>query len=535
MTNYPASLTLGLLAIAATAPTASSQYRWESNEALGVKFMVHKKLESIPMRLGSGDPHQRARFEPKNEGDYIYTKYGKAPWQLHAYEFHPQGLAATTGVDTKPGKPENVEEARKLAEAQLRAARVAKNFEEFVKEKDANRSKRKFFVEGKTVKGGHKRPGCVLWEYSDGRGVRDSRGKTFELRIYRVAAAYEIDQRQIALVVSIPVKRGPKADKKYLGYAKKMVTSLRLLKEGGDLADAGDDERDEFAKTERQKEQLAALKKNIAGLDNWNYFTTPNFIICYSWDKPHKRAKSKAFAERISERLEEIRSKFVEYFPPHEKQKKNYSVIRVCSDYDEFLKYGNMPTGVVGWFSPSSKELCVFYDADRRFGDENYIIGVCYHEAWHQYADGYWPSTNLHRWFDEGLAEYFNSWRLRGRRWKIEYLRGRFDAIRRQINEKTFIPGREIVTWYKPKFYGPRAPDHYAQAYAMVDMLLRGHEKLGRKWDQSWDQIMPTYHKVALETHDSKKAVEAAFQGVDFEKFDAAWRAWVKDGYIKKM
>ena len=522
------SVVLTLLALGSVAP---AQWRKEENQGLGIQFKVFKKLKEIPMKLGVDDPHQRARFQPDNDGDYIYGRYGKFSWQLEVYEFDPQKKAAKTSEKDPKDKVTKEERAANLARLRF----SAKNFKEWVKVKDRSRSKRKFFIEGKHRKGSSKRPAYDYWEYSDGQAGRDpGTGKQIEHRWYHQAAVYEIRGRQIALIVVLPVKKKDKPDKRYMGYAKTMVTSLRAV-EGGDTADAGADrKRDQYAVTEAQKKELARLKKNIADFDNWNYFTTPNYIITYSWDKPNKRVSARKFARGISDRLEEIRTKFIEYFPPHEKQVKNYSVIRVCADYDDFLKYSNTRPGVVGWFSPGTKELCVFYDTQKLFGDEEYIIGVCYHEAWHQYSDGYWPDRELHRWYDEGLAEFFNQQRMRGKRWKFEYLRGRFGAIRRQINEETFIPAREIVTWFKRKFYGPRAADHYAQAYAMVDMLMRGKKRLGKKWDPVWGQIMPTYNKVAMAEKDTKKATLAAFKGVDFEKFDAAWIDWVKSGKIKR-
>ena len=207
---------------------------------------------------------------------------------------------------------------------------------------------------------------------------------------------------------------------------------------------------------------------------------------------------------------------------------KPYSVLRIAADYTEFRQYGNVPRGVVGFFSPKSKELVMFDDAQNQFGGEDYVVHVAFHEAWHQYANAYFGNMELHRWFDEGTGDFFGGFTKPGRKWKYNYDKGRFQSIRRQLNDESYIPLAEIVTWNKDKFYGRRGADHYAQGYSFVDFLFRGKKKTGRKWDPSWDDIIPTYVKTCLETKSQKKAAEAAFAGVDFDAIETAWITWVK-------
>ena len=53
-----------------------------------------------------------------------------------------------------------------------------------------------------------------------------------------------------------------------------------------------------------------------------------------------------------------------------------YSVFRVCATYEQFQKYGSSPRGVVGWFSPRSKELVVFQGGDSRMRKKGYVETV---------------------------------------------------------------------------------------------------------------------------------------------------------------
>jgi hypothetical protein len=340
--------------------------------------------------------------------------------------------------------------------------------------------------------------------------------------------------------------------------AKQVLTSLEFaeLEADEDL----DARRDEHADSPARQAALKKLKANIGDLKNWDYFTTPNYIFTFSWeyDKPQTKRDMYRFSREMEARLEEIREKFEEFYPPEKSPgslrrgapvtgaaegeepaapaaEEVYSVIRICNDLEEFHKYGDTQYGVVGWFSPMSKELVIYYDKGRVFlQNEDEMLAVCYHEAWHQYSDQYFPEVELHRWFDEGLAEYFGSLRKKGKRWSHVYHDGRLSSLQRQARAGQLIPSADIVTWDRAKFYGPRAADHYAQAYAMVDFLVRGKDVLGKRWNDRWSEILPTYAQVCLTEKSDTKAVAAAFEGVDWAGFEAGWNEWWEKNHIKR-
>jgi hypothetical protein len=517
---------LGLLAA-----TASAQYRWETIDKLKIAFLVHDKLQAVPEPYKDEDPHQVARYRPKDESDYLHGKLGSYHWDLFVYQFDKNRSkeAPTTGDGDLPTRVQE-----KLEE--LRSEHVAKDFEDFVRGKDPRHTDtRRFLEEAKEVKGSSKRPPHSWWEYSDTQKAGGWAGEDAYIIWYKYAAVYEVGETQIALVCGLPVMRGKSPDRKYEKIAKQMVTSL-VINEDAEGTE-GSEVRDKYADTPERQAELDLLKENISDFENWDYFTTPNYMIAFSWDRKDHRDRTPAykFAIDMGERIEEIRELFAEHYPPHKGMKVNYSVIRVCSDYDEFLKYGEIPPGVVGWFSPATKELCVFRDVDHIFDfDDDGTLAVVYHEAWHQYADQYWPDVELHRWFDEGLAEYFGTWRRRGRSWRYVYHEGRYDSVRAQMKTGALIRSDAIIGWERAKFYGARAPDHYAQAWVMVDFLKRGEEKLRSRWDPSWSKILPNYAKACLEEKDPEKAVEKALEGIDVDAFEEAWKEWFERGYIKR-
>lgn len=528
---------------AASAAFAQSDYFEQTLDAQRVRFDVFQKLSPVPIQLGTEGGNLVAKFEPADEGDYIHGRNGVFTWQLYCFEFEGEkGPASgpTTGKDD-PKEPPAEEDPEKVARRmmdQMRTSRRAKTFVEFVKEKDPNSSgeKRKFLVSGKANKGGGKKPPSTWWEYVDPKTEHNYAG-AYEQLWHKSAAAYTLpDGREIALVVVLPVKTGEKPDSKWLPIVKRMIGSLEYL--GEPEEDPADKEpKDKYADTPEEKEALARLKKNVGDLQNWDYFTTEDFILTFNWklnDGAHQ-VEMRRFARWVARKLEDARTMFKARYPHHDKMERNYSVIRICHDYGEFQKYGDTPPGVVGWFSPGTKELVVYYDAQRQYcTSEDEMLAIAYHEAWHQYSNQIWPDVELHRWFDEGLAEYFGSLRMKGKTEILVPHKGRLESLRGMMATKTLIPSGEIVKWPRSIFYGARAPLHYAQAWAMVDFLIRGKGKTSAKWDPKWSEILPTYAKIALDEKDPEKAIATAMEGVDVAAYEAAWIDWVKSGAIKR-
>jgi hypothetical protein len=524
---------LGVL-LAAAASLSAQEYTWQDMPAQKMRFQLHKKLAQVPMRIGDLTPNQVAKFEPEADGDYIWGRYGRFKWSLEIFEFQgtaPDDPDAPTTGEGSP--PQGKDEAEAAARAAFKKDATKRTFEEWVKDPKNSGSNRRYLVEGKAQKATSKKLGFTWWEFTQTTAMVNGYGDQFDQVWHYTAAAFTMpDGREIALICGVPVKKD-KPDQKWATIIKRMLTSVTAIAADPD-EDLSDADRDKFAETEAQKKSLEILKDNIRNLDNWDYFTTPDFIITFGWSKPEQRKEMLRFSRWVGDRLEEARTMFRERFPPHENMKTNYSIIRVCHSYDEFRKYGETSYGVVGWFSPSSKEFVIYYDKQRELiGSEEEMLSVAYHEAWHQYSDQYWPDVELHRWFDEGMAEYFGAHRLKGKRKVYVALKGRIAEMQPLLGSKTYVPSAEIVAWDRATFYGANASAHYAQAWVMVDFLIRGPDKLGKRFDARWNEILPTYAKIALEEKAPKKAIETAFAGVDIEAYEAAWIDWFKSGKIK--
>ncbi len=512
--------------------SAQGDYQTQEINSIGVRMKVHKKLKQVPMKLGVKTLYLRAGFEPDNVGDYITGRHGVYSWGLRFYEFTDRregsGAAEVTGQADAGEKKETKAGRRKAKKPEWH-----NNFRDWVTDTASAGGERKFIKKDVKTKAKGKKPGYSWWEYSD-TSKRHDGVKPFDLVFYMTTIVLDSGPgKQIAAEVRIPIVSGRKLKSQHKKWAVTMLRSIELMETSDeDLADA---RKDEWAKTPMQKAALAKARANIQDLESWDYFTTEHYIILYSW-RPNKKRDSYRFALKLSKGMEGIREKYLEYFPPHEQIADIYPVLRICAKYDDFSRYGNSSPGVVGWFSPSTKELVVFDDAFNQMGGEEVVTAIAFHEGWHQYADSYFNSVELHRWFGEGVGDFFGGFEPSGRNWRYTPVKWRIDNVTKQRREESHVPFKDIVTWNKDKFYGnARTVDFYSQSYTFIDFLVRGKKKggYGSKWDPEWDMIMERYIQTMLKTKDQKKAVEAAFGNVDWDALEAAWQVWV-DKHIKK-
>lgn len=559
-------LAIGVV-LSAVAPAPAQSWRTEQVLEAGIEFSAPSRLERLPMQLGKSGVHHRARLRPKDNADFVRARYY---WYCDVYEFSKKEQKAGE-VDLPEGMPE---EARKQLEKLLARAghKQHKSFKEWL---DAKKNI-EIDTAGKKKRGRHGKLDYEHWVYAWDNNFGPV-GIT-----HCEAAVYDFEDRQVALVIEMPleVKSGPK--RKWKTIIKKMIGSGKAL-DPDDIADESDSKRDKYADTPEKKAALKAAIANIAGLEGWDYFTQPNYIVLYSWDfeKSDERVKAKKQAEFYSSRLEKMRELYIESYPldasgtkavwpdpetipsitgpitgaptePKEeplteeekaerektraekKVETPYSVFRLCATYDQFRKYGQSPPGVVGWYSPRSKELVVFLGGDKMMG-KGATETVTYHEGWHQYADHYFHHPDspkhavLHRWFDEGHGDYFGSFRWATNDWKYVGSKMRYDNCREMVRKGDYVPFKEIVHWPRQRFYTDRGPYRYAQAYSMIDFMRRGHDARGFK--QQWGEALDMYRKVTLVKGDTKLAVDTAFRGFtdeDWTEFEEAWKEWVQ-------
>lgn len=547
------------------AATAQNEFRPEQIPEAGIEITAPNRLERLPMKLGAESAFHLAKFRPKDNADFVRAQYY---WYCDVYSWSkkkaegdepdlPEGMDAETKEKIK----------RLLAESGIKTPR---SFEEWLMDQDNITIK---------TKGKHKKGKKGKLDYTHWVWEIDNQFGPIGLS-YCEAAVYDFGDREVAVVILMPLEKKGKPKSKWMKLIDAMIENGKAYVPEGDSEDSR--KRDKFADEDWKKEELERAKKNIAGLQGWDYFTTPNYIVLYSWDfeKPQEQGKSKKEAEDLSDSLEKMRALYMEYFPldetgtkapmPDPKSvpdlkgpitgggddstggkpelpdgvqggegterlgKKRYSVLRFCADYSQFMKYGSTRPGVVGWFSPASKELVVFLGGDKMIGQPGFTASVVYHEGWHQYADFYFDhpdtpdKTALHRWYDEGYAEFFGGHKWGAGGWKYYGCESRYAENKEMVRNDSFVPFKKIVRMPISEFYGANAMVCYAQAQSMVAFLLHGEKT--KDWDPKWGSVLEMYRRAMLVKGKNSIATETAFldwTDEDYAKLEGAWKAWV--------
>ena len=231
------------------------------------------------------------------------------------------------------------------------------------------------------------------------------------------------------------------------------------------------------------------------------------------------------------------------------------STVRVCKSAAEYRAYGG-PPGSGGYWNSAEEEL-VFFDYENvkgqaGTGKANSRI-VLYHEAFHQYI--YYSTGELppHSWYNEGTGDYFSGAVISGGKVKkIGVNPWRIQRIQNHIEQGEYVPWSEIVRYEQPQYYA-NAALCYAQGWSMI-YFLRTSRDVER--NPQWAKILPTYFDVLKAEYTAAlaelgddpprskrmevgkaardKAVEAAFEDVDYYEIEDAWKEYVLDLKVPK-
>lgn len=275
----------------------------------------------------------------------------------------------------------------------------------------------------------------------------------------------------------------------------------------------------------------------------WEADDTENYIFVYS--TPDQKLLS-----IVKRELEAIREVYVDLFPPAAPVRA-VSTVRICKDQAEYHAYGG-PPGSGGYWNSAEEEL-VFYDYENVDGEAgtgraNSRI-VLYHEAFHQYI--YYSVGELapHSWYNEGTGDFFSGAVMNGGRVRrIGVNPWRIRTIKSAVEQGAHVSWADIVGFSQAQYYR-NAGLCYAQGWSMI-YFLRTSREVERRED--WARILPTYfdtlkaeyarltgesgggelsrsRKNAIGEEAREAALEAAFDGVDFDEIEQAWIEFVND------
>jgi len=301
--------------------------------------------------------------------------------------------------------------------------------------------------------------------------------------IYLDTWTVSLDDFDLAFLYILPDQR--RNNKKWLKAFETSLKSLQLI------------ERDLTAPTRVSEEasyedQLAFHKSEAEKTPGWRAVETPSeqYIIKTSTEDDD-------FIEEVIDRLEASRRVFEKDFPPKQ-EIKHISVVRVCKDRTEFQQYSGAGDGVAGYFSPRTTELVLFDSSDR---DRRETLAVMSHEAFHQYCYFLFDRSEAHRWFDEGLGDYYGGFEFKGKKAiPTAHMPGgldRFQGIKTLVREGRFKPIFNHINYNHPQWQsqGPRNTSPYEQSWSIIYFLRMGEagDVPKKIWEDEYGDIIPKY------------------------------------------
>jgi hypothetical protein len=230
------------------------------------------------------------------------------------------------------------------------------------------------------------------------------------------------------------------------------------------------------------------------------------------------------------------------------------SVVRICKSRGQYMEYGG-PGGSAGYWNSRDEEL-VLYD-DKAGGGRSATWSVLNHEAFHQYIFYFYGNLAPHYWYNEGTGDFFAGYQLRSGRFVLKPFAWRVQTIRGAIKSGDYAPMEEFFRYTRSEYYGENIGQNYAQGWSLIYFLRTG-KKSAKGWNSDWDSLLDDYldalndawidvkvenilkndveigedGRITFDFSDSSeddartKAIEITLVGIDWEEFEAAWKAY---------
>ncbi len=273
--------------------------------------------------------------------------------------------------------------------------------------------------------------------------------------------------------------------------------------------------------------EYAASKERVIGsiqnLKDWWYLETDNFLLVAN-------IKNKKTVRELNDGLERSRGVFEQFYPVL-KPLSAVSVAKAFQERQEYVAYvGPEAEWTGGLWMSSKKELVVSpidwgSVRDRR----KMMVDVIHHEAFHQYIYFATGEQQTAVWFNEGNATFFEGLDFKGSRPVIEET-DRAETMQK-ISQAINIPAMLQMDY--AQFYGGNREQNYTGAYGLIYFMYKGAPVMEEP--NTYSEIPRKYYDAIIELRDSRKATEAAFEGVDMDKFVADFREfWSNKSLVKR-
>ncbi len=194
-------------------------------------------------------------------------------------------------------------------------------------------------------------------------------------------------------------------------------------------------------------------------------------------------------------------------------------VVKIYGSRLEYLKHRG-PPNTAAYFSSGRRELVGY-----RQPSDDQLFEQLYHEGMHQFLHFYVPNPPI--WFDEGLAQYFETAKPRrassGKKpsYRIFVKKNALGYFGRSLDRGSVIPLRKLIAMSREEFYGAKRSLCYAEAWAFTYFLLESrNDRLKRLWLD--------YFFALRKGADQEEVNRKVFGRVDLNRLERMFEEYVK-------
>ncbi|REJ75931.1 MAG: DUF1570 domain-containing protein [Acidobacteria bacterium] len=255
-----------------------------------------------------------------------------------------------------------------------------------------------------------------------------------------------------------------------------------------------------------------ALSSPVSAEDEWISVSSKNFFLI-------SNAKEKD-ARAAAEKLEQFREAFKLLFPNARFDQAIPTNVVVFKDRDSYKPFkpkrddGKPDEGLAGYFQPGEDANYITFSTER--SDEE-TFGTIFHEYVHFIVDTTFGESQIPPWFNEGLAEYYQTIEIDGRKINLGKPQGSHLYV---LNNTKLIPFDQFFSVDNYSLHRNSSDTRtvfYAQAWALVHYLISS------KQDSKMSQFLTS----VLDGREPETAFKGAF-GMSYPEMEKELQKYVR-------
>lgn len=244
-----------------------------------------------------------------------------------------------------------------------------------------------------------------------------------------------------------------------------------------------------------------------------------------------KTSASPRIGKIVAKRIDNYVEQFADFYKPLKLKKKNDNKIiaRIFGTYDDYAEHyerrsqGKSPP--TAYFSSSMNAIVLYNDEL-----DVTLRQTLFHECSHNFMNRF--IYDAPAWLNEGMAEYFEGWRITPEGEFVEVRPNLYDLIivRNAIEEDALLPLEELMGLSRAKWndYRKHYPElhgylHYCMAWSLVYYCLEGQHAADR-------EAFIRYLRDLNEEGD-----RARLQIDDWDAFEDRWRATLLEMDLERL